>query len=388
MLQTYISRLCEIKIMIFKKYIQVRMVNPINVVKVTTVSLTPSEFQLSGFLSHCFRIIHFIHKIWYWCRRFDLYKNPDNFLKLAAGHTLNWVAGDRALIRIAAQAVLIGTRVIENVKEQSALVKESKNFWRTVTNPYSISMRIKYEEFEPNKWISLKTRYKWKIRIRILTRKIVKISVASFHIIKRLFILSMKTMDAASAFSYGNPHLRQESLNEFFINSSKCMEELIQNREWLVNSLKKNKGVIDTLLKNSFSIFTVDQLINTIEKGLDVTERVHSGIETSSKVVGVFGRDLFKRATFGLFQAAGLTDLMPHRWVPSIDPIWMEEKDIKREMERFPNKELVRRITSFKSVIQVEVDCLFPNKTKQHLGHNLLKASKIVDLRKKYFILE
>lgn len=360
------------------------MVNPINVVKVTTVSLTSSEFQLSGFLSYCFRIIHFIHRIWYWCRRFDLYKNPDNFLKLAAGHTLNWVAGDRALIRIAAQAVLIGTRVIENVKEQSALVRESKNFWRTVTDHYSISMRIKYEEFEPNKWISPKTRCKWKIRIRILIRKIVKISVASFHIFKRLFVLSMRTMDAASAFSYGNPHLRQESLNEFFINGSKCMEELIQNREWLVNSLKKKRGVIDTLLKNSFSIFTVDQLISTIEKGLDVTERVHSGIETSSKAVGVFGKDLFKRATFGVFQAAGLTDLMPHNWVPSVDPIWMEEKDKDRMKERFPNKKLVMKITSVEIALKEEVESQFPNETKEHLGLKLLKARQLADLQKKY----
>lgn len=363
------------------------MVNPINVVKVTTVSLTSSEFQLSGFLAHCFRIIQFIHRIWYWFRRFDLYKNPDNFLKLAAGHTLNWVVGDRALIRIAAQAVLIGTRVLENVKEQSALVKESKNFWGVVTDHYSVSIRIKYEEFESNKWLSLKTRYKWKIRIRVLTRKIVKIAVASFQIFKRLFVLSMKTMDAASAFSYGNPHLRQESLNEFFINGSKCMEELIQNKEWLINSLKKNRGVIDTLLKNSFSIFTVDQLIGTIEKGLNVTERVHSGVETSSRVVGVVGKDFVKRAAFGIFQAAGLTDLMPNSWVPSYDPIWMEESDADRGKERFPNKELVRKITSFETALKVEVECQFSNKTKQHLGHKLLKARRIVDLQKKYFNL-
>ncbi|MEC7838899.1 MAG: hypothetical protein VX777_02535 [Chlamydiota bacterium] len=325
---------------------------PINVVSSSSSSTIPHDFQLNGFLGISFQIIHRIHKVWRWFQKFNTYTNPDNFLKLAAGHTLNWVAGNKVVVRIAAQAVLIAARINDHVKEQIALVKEFKEFWSVATDKYSLQTKVKWEK--KGGFLSPSIRYRWKLMVKVLIHRFLRIMKAIISILKRLFVLSMKTLDATSAFSYGQD-TRNEGLNELFINSSKCLESLIENKSLLLKCLKKNREGITRLLLGSSSLLSVDQMIHVIEKGIGVAEHVHRGVENASQVVGVVGRDLFKRGVFGLFQVAGLVDLMPNSWMPPVHPPWMDEKKDRAGGEHFPAEFLITRFSSWQKIYELDL---------------------------------
>ncbi len=364
------------------------MATPINVIHSATKTAIPINFQLSGFLGLCFQLVHRIHRVWYWFRRIDNYTNPDNFLKLAAGHTLNVVAGDRTVVRIAAHAVLIAARITETIEEQVALVQESKSLWVTLSNPYPLHTPLRKNMKCHNMWLSPSTKHWWKVKFQAIVDRITRVVKAIIRLARRLFLLSMKTMDAATAFSFGTDQ-RQESLNELMINGSKCMDALVKNKDMLLRCLHKNKGIVSHVLSRSSTIFSIDQLIDMIEKGISVTESIHMGIETASHAVGIVGSDLVKRATFGVFQAAGLADLMPNGWMPPMHPVWMEDKCQSENKSRFPEPHLVTLYKDVDQLIDYELNKKLEGiELKGKMSNNLLRSIHSHDekakLTKKY----
>ncbi len=336
---------------------------PITVVTATTRHMTPHNLQLNSFMQSCLQIILRIHRIWYWCQRIEVYTNPDNFLKLAAGHSVNWIAGHKSPVRLAAWSVLIAARMTENAKTQIELVLKGEKFWEELTDPHPLNRKIKRSSLPKNRWISPSVTYRGAVLFYKYKNKIIKITKIIFELIVGLFILSMKIMDSVAAFSYGED-IRNESINELFVNSSKCLEELIKNKEFLLSCLKNGSKTIGEVLTGSNSIFTVEQLIEVVEKGINATEKVHNGIEAASKKTGVVVTDLFKRGLFGIFQSAGLTDLLPDSWVPF--PKSIRFKSFRRKKVRFPPENIVTRFINFDDFIASKVNIII----KKH-GTNL-----------------
>lgn len=361
----------------------------VGVVETTAQQTVSQGNQLGGFFGACYQTIHKVHRIWRWYRFTEVYTNPDNLLSLVAGHGLNWLGGgDSMIVNIAAQVLLIATRITECVEEQVKVVRETRLLWDEITDPYLLCPKVKWKHtvgksgwLSPSTEIWLKETFVWLVdRIKRIAKRILVIG-------KRLFFLSMKTLDAAEAFSYSNN--RNERVNQLFVNSRKCLKVLVENKDLLLHGIKKHKSVIKQILGNANSMFTVDQLINVIKKTVGVAESVHNGIESASQAVGVFGRDLAKRAAFGLFQAAGLLDLMPNSWVPPRHPVWMEEQRSEVNQPRFLPIDDVVFVRSYQKLVDNEVDkeigkLYKPKDGYNNIGYRFKCKSLEVKIRKRY----
>jgi len=290
--------------------------------------------ELPGFLSAAYLCVHALHRAWFWYRRIEIYSNTDNFLKLVGGHTVNWLAGDRKLVRIAAQAVLIATRIFECVEEYEALHRECHFFWAYVADMNALPKKIEISAIGSNRFISPSTHYFFLKKWHAVAFRVKRFALALFFLGKRLFRLSMCTIDAMRAFSCSDD-TRHESMNELFVNSSKCLKALCANREVLISCIEDQRSVIRVVLQKSRSVITVEQLIGGVQRGFNAAERVHTGIEAVSERIGRVSRDLLKRAAFGVFQAAGLVKYMPDEWVPSLEPPWIDDGNAIEDA-RFP----------------------------------------------------
>lgn len=299
----------------------------VGIVQATAQQAVVQEEHMGGFLEGCYQLIHKVHRVWRWYRRAELYSNPDNFLSLAAGHGLNWLGGgNSSVINIAAQVLLVASRIITCVEAQIEVVREARALWVDAVNPYYLPPRVEWKDEAVNsRWISPSDRIEWKKMWGALMERIKRVAYRLFSLGKKLFLLSMKTLDAAEAFSYNNNS--SERINELFVNSRKCLSLLADNQELLLHGLQKNKGVIASLLGNTHSVFTADQFIDVVANSFKAVKAVNEGVETVSQAVGDIGRDIAKHMVFGLFQAAGLLDLLPNSWVPEQDPFGVEEAE-------------------------------------------------------------
>lgn len=310
---------------------------PLPVLRNTSKALTPQNLQIHGFLKFALQTMQFIHRIWCLFRKVNVYRKPSNFLKLAAGHTMNWIAGNQTFIQIAAQSVLIAARITDLIKEQTNLVKTLSELKNYFTYPYFVDPKISRKEIIFKKNLSPSTQYFLKTIINKISHRFLKIMLSIKNLVKTLFLIQMKTMDALSAFSYGEEN-GSSPVNELFVNSSKCLKALTDNRKLLCDTLKKNKQIISFLFSNVSSLFTVDQLINSLETGLHFASKVSDKIENTSEKIGNLMKEVSKNAAFGLFQAAGLTDLMPDSWI-------LKKETLKEEIkisERFPSLFLIK----------------------------------------------
>lgn len=360
----------------------------ISFVEKTKQQSIPKENKLDGVLGGCYQLIHTVHRLWRWYRRTEIYCNPDNLLKLAAGHSVNWLAGDRMVVNVAAQVVLVSTRITDCVKEQVKVVDKADKLWKIATSSYVLSPKIKWKkEINKGSWISLSSKIWWKEKFQRLVDYIKRLAKGIFSLFKRLFLLSMKTLDAAESFSYANN--KNERLNELFVNSSKCLGTLVKNKDLLLHSLEKNRSIVSQVLNNAGSVFTVDQLVTVAKKTVGAAESLHNGIESASQAVGVVGRDLAKRAAFGLFQAAGLLDLMPNSWVPPLHPVWMDNLRNQKEKPPYPPVDDVKKPYNYKLLVEGEID----KKTRDlyrprggfgDLGYRFKFRSVEVNVRKRY----
>ncbi len=306
------------------------------IVNATSFACVPIDCQLSSPLSSLFFIVNRIHQVWWWIRRKEVYANPDNFLKLMAGQGINWFAGNTAFVRVIAQTVLVSTRILECVEEQIAIYKEAERCWEALAeSPSFLTPRVKWIKAQKGSILSPSTRLYWK-KVGAKTRvRVIRIFTTTLLIIKRLFILSMRTMDAIAAFSY-TPSTQHEAVGEFFINCSKWVELLLNNKMIMIKSLKNNEKIIRMLLEKLNSPLTYEQLYNGIEGTLELTEQLDQQVKSASDVVAMVAKDALQRSVFGFFQTFGLSELIPVSWIPPLRPPWIEALDAPNE-ERFPN---------------------------------------------------
>lgn len=297
----------------------------IEIVEQTARQNVPPGEQMNGLLGNCYQGIYRVHRLWRWYRRAEIYTNPDNILCLAVGHGLDWLGGGNSVvINLAAHILLVATRIHACVEEQVQVTRAARALCSERTSCHLLLRKLKWKRsLKKHHWLSLSSKISWKQTFLWLVVRIKRLAGKLLSLGQRLFLLSMKTLDAAEAFSYNNN--RQERIHELFINSKKCLEVLISEKELLLHGLKKYRGIIAQILENTHSMFSADQFIEVVSNSFKVAESVHSGVECASKVVGDLGKDLAKRTAFGIFQAAGLLDLMPNSWVPPLHPSFAQE---------------------------------------------------------------
>lgn len=274
----------------------------------TTYEFTPPSQRLPPFLWTGFTALNQIHGAWRWYRRIELYRNPDNLAQLLGGHIVNLVIGDMVLLRIAAQCLLISTRILECAQQQTALCLAGKRWMTAVKGHYPKPCRHSWNREHHSLWTSPSSKGSWQRQSAVFWDRIQRIVVCTAAIFIHLFKLSMKIMDAIDAFCL-SPHTRNEGINEGIVNGMKWLDSLVENKEELLAGITANQAVIEKILRNSPITYT--QLHQGVAKTLEKTEvAYHSAKKVSDFSNGIL-IELGKRILNGGMVMIGLSSYRP-----------------------------------------------------------------------------
>lgn len=278
-----------------------------------TYDLTPPSLRLPSFLWTALTAINKAHGVWRWYRRAELYTNPNNFAQLLAGHALNLVIGDTLVVKIAAQCLLIATRVLECVQQQADVVKAGRSLLAAIKGNYSPAETVSWKTLSPNTIISPSTQYWARSTINAIIQRVDRIGRCVLTLLWESFALSMKILDTVDAFCL-SPHTKNEGLNEGLVNAVKWLDALADNKEALLDGLTDNKAVIVRILEGS--PLTFDSLRSGVERTLEKTEAVQKHAHQAAAFGNGVLIDMGKRIANGGMVAFGLADYRPVSLAP------------------------------------------------------------------------
>lgn len=241
----------------------------------TSYELTPAGYRLPPFLWTAFTALNKVHSVWRWYRRAELYSNPDNLAQLLSGHVVNLVLGDVVLLRIAAQCLLVSTRVLECVQQQTVLYQSAQRWVNAVKGHYPRPLRHSWSK-QQVRWGSPSFIAECQEKSRLLWHRIERIVICTSAVFFHLFQLSMRVMDVVDAFCL-SPYTRNEGINEGFVNVMKWLDHLVENKEELLDGIAANQALIERIVKGS--PITYQQLHSNIINTLEKTEAVYKNTQ-------------------------------------------------------------------------------------------------------------
>lgn len=256
----------------------------------TSYEMTPVGNRLPPFLWTVFTAFNKIHGVWRWYRRAEIYSNPDNLAQLLSGHAVNLILGDVLLLRVAAQCLLISTRVLECVQQQASLYRAGQRWIKAIKGHYPHPLKHTWSKHQVS-WGSPSFIAEWQEKSRLLWHRIERIVICTSAVFFHLFQLSMRIMDVVDVFCL-NPHTRNEGINEGFVNMMKWLDHLVENKEELLEGIEANQALIERILKGS--PITYQQLqshvVNTLEKTEVVYQNTQAVFNFHNGIFKAFGK--------------------------------------------------------------------------------------------------
>lgn len=217
--------------------------------------------------------INRIHGLWRWHRRADdLYRSENSLHQLLAGHSLQWLVGQRLIVKIAAQVVLVVRRLTDLVAQQRRLAASYRDWKQAITWQYQPPLMTWNATALPTSYTKLRI----KITLHRLTHRLYRIAITTFYLIKDAFLLSMRMLDQVEAMSL-NPATREAAVNELFLNSSRLMDQLSKDKPLLLKELRENKTIVQYLLDKMNLKYTAEDLAKVIESTIDKAEVARNG---------------------------------------------------------------------------------------------------------------
>lgn len=122
------------------------MTQLISLVQTTTYDYTPAGLRMPPIVWAVFTGLNKVHGLWRWYRRADVYRKPENLANLAAGHIVNWLIGDMLIVRIAAQSLLVATRILDCAKQQAGLFRAGRKWIDAIKGHYPAPVRIEWQK--------------------------------------------------------------------------------------------------------------------------------------------------------------------------------------------------------------------------------------------------
>lgn len=250
----------------------------LSMIQTKTYSLS-TEGRLHPAMWTLFSILNNVHGVWRWYRQFELYRNPNNFLQLLSGHTLNFAVGDYAIVRLAAQCICVATRMMDCVKQQAIVYEAGNRCIDAIAGHYPAP--VKYSWPKGDVKVLSPSSVQWmKVRTQKVADQTTRISKTALTFFKELGILSMKIMDVMDVI-YWTPETGRRVVNESFVNLSKWVNEAAENKEEILDGMKKNREVIEVLLTGTS--LNYDLLYQGVNASLNGAERVQNVITTTNK---------------------------------------------------------------------------------------------------------
>lgn len=277
-------------------------------VQTTAYDLTPPSLRLPPAIWEIFTGLNKVHNLWRWYRRAELYQQPDNLFQLFTGHLVNIAVRDSLLLRVAAQSLLVSTRLLECSQQQIRLKESARELVGALIGRYPKPVSIAWEKGMSYFGLSATTVYWWKTRGLSIYQRIQRIALLLSNVILESFLLSMKIMDVIDAFSW-SPMIRNDAVNELFVNLTNSFENLVNNKEELLLGLTENQSTIEYLIKTT--PFTYKQLLGAVENTLDTSQTIHQNMKKISNIGGETLLNIGKRMVGGGMVVIGLADYRP-----------------------------------------------------------------------------
>ncbi len=288
-----------------------------NIVQKSTQELLPITPVLPFVVRGAFSGFHWIHATWHWYQQGKTYLNPNNFLKLASGHTLNFFVGDNRYVRLAAQCVMISNCILQCVKEQTGLNRSYSKLMDAFFLRHPSVTVHKWNKHPISPFISPSTSqriYGFFFEIGSYLKH-VGYRIAMFA--KHFFNLSMSTLKAVDAFSL-NPEIGNQAVNEFFVNGNNCLDAIAENRDEMIEKLHENKPVIDCVLKSVGATCKAEQLIEYMDNSFAKVQNASKMVDDLNKTVGTYVTEAFKTLVFMVMTPLGAADAIPDILIPEI----------------------------------------------------------------------
>ncbi len=238
----------------------------------------PSSTSLPNTLSMCIHVMNRVHWLWRWHFMVtQVYMNSTNLKKLLAGYIVNYTVGENTIIRIAAQVVLIAVRIVDLGKQKYQVYMAYCELKNSVFAHYHFQIEVRLPSQQtyalkmlgPEHYIFVMKR---KEKMLIYVGRINRCTLILF---KEMFKTSMCYMDIIEAFSM-NSAVRTEAVNQIFINSTRLLDDMCENKQHIHAELLKHKGIIEQILTGIGSPYKAEQLIDAVGRTLSQVERTYN----------------------------------------------------------------------------------------------------------------
>lgn len=301
-----------------------------NLVRTTIRASAPLQLPIIVWIP--FQAIHSVHRCWCYWRRFQIYKDPNNFATLAAGNAAYFLGADLPVIRGIAQAVMIANRIFLCIEKQATLCTHCKELVLAVKGHYMPHDRANWSSYSKANFASPSTRLWCKTFGYSTTLRMQRIAYCAYLILVDSFQLSMLMMDAAESFSsdsYNNGH----HVREFFYNTSASVDLLVNNREKLLLEMQKHRGVIQAILSTMGVPLTADQIIASLSKGLSSAATLNVASQKAQAMFGRLMADFLGKGFFGFLFGIGLSEYVPQVLVCNL---FIHRQKKEPEANRYP----------------------------------------------------
>ncbi|WP_213157213.1 hypothetical protein [Parachlamydia sp. AcF125] len=283
-------------------------------------------------------VVHTIHRGWCYWKRFQSYKDPNNFATLAAGNAAYFLgAANIPVIRGIAQAVMIANRIFLCIEKQAAIRRHYQSLVLAFKGHYVPRYPATWPMQSKKAYISPSTLVWYKTFGYSVSFRLQRIARCAYLILLDSFQLSMLMIEAAESFSCNPPH-NSHHVREFFYHTTSSMDMLVNNREKLLEEINKHKKVVQAILLAMNIPITVDQVIASLSKGLKNAASLNKASKKAQAAFGGLMVDLVKTGLLGFLVGIGLSEFVPDAFITDLIPPW--EKAVP-PTERYPPKEWV-----------------------------------------------
>lgn len=312
----------------------------------TTKHLSEQTVKYSASLWYSAATLSNVHWVWKAYIKGKTYGNPDNWMGLAAGHTIDFFIGDNVLLKLPAFPFLIGSRFLDLFEQEDALIKSYQKWKKTLkgtqpicyksTNDHGRFASLFFSNYTIY-WIKSKS-YNISIRTQRIFGATLKMTGESFKLLMRLMdIVEMITIDPAKW-----RELASQGVKEGGVHIPKCLYTLSRNKDIFIRRLQSHeKGINSALkllgakkLKADDMIDNVRYLFSYTEKGLDVYKK-------TSEMVGQSLVNLFKKFVYD-WSPKSLKQLMVDTGIaPKKNKWFKKQKNSNQSYASFPPSEII-----------------------------------------------
>lgn len=262
-----------------------------------------------------FNVFYQFNKAWRCLRIGSLWTNPDNFVQLGAGVAFNLALGNQLPVRVAALSVWIPSQIVNCVDQYNALGRAYQKWKEAIRGDYAIAPQVKWISINKKSALSPSTKiYIQEIALGVKTRFYLVI-IRTYKLGKRIFVLSMVSVDALEAMSLKRS-VCDRAVNEFFMDGVNTLERITDKKAVVLRCLNENKPLVEKMLKLINASITSDRLIKIVDSSMEGLVQVNQAVRKVKDLEKGVLVDLGKQMAFSAFSIMGIPEGCPKGLIP------------------------------------------------------------------------